>query len=75
MIYTHILSCDYIEEINKNLSHNSKFKCLGTTENNNTAKIEDKLQKQLLKLIIKDELPWSVYKFICPTGAQKTKNV
>ena len=47
--------CDYIEKANKILSDNSKFKCLGaTTENNNIAKIEAKLQRQLLEFTKKD---------------------
>ena len=41
--------CDYIKKINKNLSDDSKFKCSGIiTENDNIAKIETKLQIQLL---------------------------
>ena len=66
--------CDYIEKINKILSHDSKFKCLGsTTENNNTAKIETKLQRQLLKLIEIDEVHRSVYEVIHPTDAQRPR--
>ena len=50
--------CDYIGKINKILSDNSKFKCLdSTTENNNTAKIETKLQRQLLELTKKMNHP------------------
>ena len=53
--------CDYIEKMKKILSDDSKFKCLGTTtKNDNTAKIESKLQRQPLELTKKDELPWSV---------------
>ena len=58
----------------KILSNNLKFKRLGTTtENNNTAKIETRLQKQPLKLTKKDKLPKSVYEVIRPTGVQRPR--
>ena len=60
--------------MNKNLSDDSKFKCSGTiTENDNIAKIETKLQIQLLKLIKSDEPARSVYEIIRLTGAQQSR--
>ena len=57
------------------LSDDSKFKCVGiTTENDNSAKIETKLQRLLLELTKKDKLHRSVYDVIRPT-CSKTKNV
>ena len=60
--------------MNKILSDDSKFKCVGSTsDNDNTAKIEAKLQKQLPELTKKDELPQSIYKVIRLTGAQRSR--
>ena len=66
--------CDYIEKINKILSDDFKFIYLGTTnENDNTAKIETKLQRKLLALTKQDELPRSVDEVKCFTGAQRPR--
>ena len=60
--------------MNKILSDDSKFKCLGsTTENNNIAKIETKLQRQLPEFTKKDEVPRSVYEVIRHTDAQRLR--
>ena len=59
--------CDDVEKMNKTLSDDLILKGLGATiENINTAKIETRLQKQLLELTKKDEPRRSVYKVILP---------
>ena len=51
-----------------------KFQRIGPCNaNDNTAKIESKLQRRLLQLYNNDELPESVYKAIRPTGAQRPR--
>ena len=61
--------CDYIEKMNKILSDDFKFKCLrSTTENDNIAKIETKLQRQLQELNKKDEIPQSVNEVLRSIG-------
>ena len=65
---------DYVSKMDKILDDNKKFQCISPCNtNDNTAKIESKLQRRLLQLYNNDELPESVYKAIRPTGAQRPR--
>ena len=65
---------DYVLKMGKILDDNKKFQRIGPCDaNDNTAKIESKLQRRLLQLYNNDELPESVYKAIRPTGAQRPR--
>ena len=56
------------------LDDSSKFVKLGpTSSNGNTANIESKLQKRLLKLFKEDSIPKSLYQNICPVGSQRPR--
>ena len=58
---------DYILKMDKILDDNKKFQRIGPCNaNDNTAKIESKLQRRLPQLYNNDELPESVYKAIRP---------
>ena len=56
------------------LSDSNKFVCLGPVEeNNNTAKLETKLQRRLLQLKKDDQLTPSIYNDIRLTGSQRPR--
>ena len=63
---------DYVDEMNKTLDDQSKFKRLGpVSSSGNTASIESRLQKRLLDLVKADLIPKWIYDAIRPTGSQR----
>ena len=56
------------------LNDPSKFVKLGpTSSSDNTANIESKLRKRLLKLFKEYSIPKSLYQNICPTRSQRPR--
>ena len=67
-------SSDYIAKIETISCDGNKFICLGPAEeNNNTAKLETKLQRRLLQLKKDGQLTPSIYNNIRPTGSQRPR--
>ena len=65
---------DYIFKMESILHDESKFKVLGPVHSNdNTAKLESRLQRRLLKLHKEDLLPPGVYEAIRPTGSLRPR--
>ena len=67
-------STDYIAKMETILCDSNKFICLGPVEeNDNTAKLETKLQRRLLQLKKDDQITPSIYNDIRPTGSQRPR--
>ena len=65
---------DYITKMNLILDDASKFQQIGpVSTNDNTAKIEAKIQRRLLQLSNGGVMHESVYKDICPTGSLRPR--
>ena len=65
---------DYNLKMEKILSDTTKFTKIGPCSiNDNTAKIESRIQRRLLELYKDDILPRSLYDFIRPTGSQRPR--
>ena len=67
-------SSDYIAKMETILCDSTKFICLGPVEeNDNTAKLETKLQRRLLQLKKDHQITPSIYNDIRPTGSQRPR--
>ena len=67
-------STDYIAKMETILCDSNKFICLGPVEeNDNTAKLETKLQRRLPQLKKDDQITPSIYNDIRPTGSQRPR--
>ena len=67
-------STDYIAKMETILCDRKKFICFGPVEeNDNTAKLETKLQRRLLQLKKDGQLTPSTYNDIRPTGSQRPR--
>ena len=67
-------SSDYIAKMETILCDSTKFICLGPVEeNDNTAKLETKLQRRLLQLKKDHQITSSIYNDIRPTGSQRPR--
>ena len=65
---------DYIAKMNCILEDQAKFLALGpSSKNNNSSKIEPRIQRRPLQLHIDDLLPTNLYEFIQPTGSQQPR--
>ena len=65
---------DHVDEMNKILDDQSKFRRLvPVSSNDNTASIESLLQKWLLDLVKADLMPKWIYDAIRPTGSQRPR--
>ena len=65
---------DYIAKMNCILEDQAKFLALGpSSKNNNSSKIEPRIQRCPLQLHIDDLLPTNLYEFIQPTGSQQPR--
>ena len=65
---------DYVAKMDSILQDETKFKLLGSAINNdNTSKIESRIQRRLLQLHKDKLLPPAVYDLIRPTGSQRPR--
>ena len=65
---------DYVSKMKNILCDTSKFTQLGPVDEfDNTAKLEAKLQRRLLKLLNQNLLPRTVYDVIRPSGSQRPR--